>query len=77
MNPTTHTLGDLFLQLGLPGAPADIDRFVASHRPLADGVALSDAPFWSRGQAQLLCEALAADADWAELVDELSLMLRA
>lgn len=77
MEPSAHSLRNLFEQLGLPSAPADIERFAAAHRPLADAVALADAPFWSKAQAQFLREEIAEDADWAEVVDQLNLMLRA
>jgi hypothetical protein len=77
MEPGVHSLHNLFEQLGLPSGKADIERFIAAHRPLPDGVALADAPFWSKAQAQFLREEIAEDADWAELVDQLNLMLRA
>jgi hypothetical protein len=76
MEPPTHTLQDLFLQLGLPGGEGDIDRFVAAHRPLANAIELADAPFWTPSQAQFLREEVADDADWAEVVDQLNVMLR-
>ena len=77
MDASTHKMRNLFEQLGLPAGDADITRFVAAHRPLADGLALADAPFWSASQAQFLRDEIDDDADWAELVDQLSLMLRA
>ena len=58
-------------------AQEEIERFVAAHRPLAAGIELADAPFWSAAQAQFLREEVEDDADWAELVDQLNLMLRA
>jgi hypothetical protein len=76
MEPSTHSLRNLFEQLGLPSGDADIERFVAMHRPLAAGIDLADAPFWTAAQAQFLREEAEDDADWAELVDQLSLMLR-
>ena len=77
MELANHSLQDLFGQLGLPSEPAAIDRFVSAHRPLADSVRLADANFWSPAQAQFLREEIAEDADWAEVVDQLNLMLRA
>lgn len=77
MDLTNHSLQALFEQLGLPGGPADIDRFVAEHRPLPETVRLADAPFWTPAQAQFLREEIAEDADWAEMVDQLNLLLRA
>ncbi|QEL65197.1 hypothetical protein OTERR_17210 [Oryzomicrobium terrae] len=75
MENAIHKLCDLFRQLGLPDDPAAIEAFIATHRPLPHGVALADAPFWSPSQAQFLREELSEDADWAELVDALALLL--
>jgi hypothetical protein len=78
MDTTPHSLETLFAQLGLPSAnTADIERFVAEHRPLAEEVRLADAPFWSPSQAQFLREEINEDAEWAEVVDQLNAMLRA
>jgi hypothetical protein len=77
MVSSIHSLRNLFEQLGLSGTEADIERFVAAHRPLGDTIALADAPFWTAAQAQFLREEVADDADWAEVVDQLNLMLRA
>jgi hypothetical protein len=77
METPIHQLSDLFSQLGLPDDAASIEAFVVSHRPLPDGVALADAPFWSVSQAQLLRQKIADDADWAGLVDSLNAMLSA
>jgi len=78
MDLTQHSLQTLFAQLGLPSATsADIERFVSAHRPLAADVQLADAAFWTPGQAQFLREEISEDADWAEVVDQLNVMLRA
>lgn len=77
MDLSEHTLRALFDQLGLPSSAAAIDAFIAQHRPLADGVALADASFWTPAQAQFLREEFDEDADWAELVDQLNVRLRA
>jgi hypothetical protein len=71
-----HRFSELFLQLGLPGEPERIGEFIRTHRPLAEGLPLEDAPFWTAAQAMLLREELLRDADWAEVVDQLSLALR-
>jgi len=76
MEPPSHTLQDLFLQLGLASGQGDIDQFVAAHCPLANAIELADAPFWTQAQAQFLREEIADDADWAEVVDQLNVMLR-
>ena len=75
MNSSFHQQQDLFRQLGLPDDPGAIERFIASHRPLAPGVALADAPFWTPSQAQFLREQIGDDADWAALVDALAVLL--
>jgi len=40
-----HTIADLFAQLGLGNTSAEIDQFVARHRPLDNSLQLADAPF--------------------------------
>ena len=77
MDLSEHTLRALFDQLGLPSTTAAVDAFIARHRPLADDVPLADAPFWTPAQAQFLREEFDEDADWAELVDQLNVRLRA
>lgn len=72
-----HALKDLFDQLGLSSSGEAIEQFIASHRPLPAGVSLAEAPFWSAAQARFLREEIEEDADWAELVDQLDVLLRA
>ncbi len=69
-----HDLPTLFSQLGLPSTPAGMATFIAAHR-LPEGVALADASFWSPSQADFLRQALAADAEWSEAIDELATRL--
>jgi hypothetical protein len=76
MEPNVHRLQDLFSQLGLPSTPDDIDAFVDQHSPLPNDVQLADAAFWTTAQAQFLREEILDDADWAEVVDQLNVMLR-
>lgn len=57
MQPAHHRFHEMFAQLGLPNHPAAIRHFVREHAPLADGVHLPDAPFWSPSQARFLREA--------------------
>ena len=76
MDTGTHSLANLFRQLGLASDATAIAQFVDAHRPLADDIRLADAPFWSTAQAQFLREEINEDADWAEIVDQLNLMLR-
>jgi len=74
---TNHLLTDLFRQLGLPDDGLAIESFIAAHRPLPGATRLADAPFWTPAQARFLCEEIAEDADWAEIVDRLDVALRA
>lgn len=76
MDTLIHRFHDLFAQLGLPNDAASIEQFIASHRPLAAGVPLSEASFWSAAQTAFLREACTQDADWAALADQLNLALR-
>ena len=75
MDLSPHTLSALFAQLGLPNEPQDIQAFVAQHRPLPGDVRLADAKFWTAAQARFLRDEITGDADWAEVVDQLNLML--
>jgi hypothetical protein len=75
MDLSTHTMHDLFDQLGLPSDEASVQQFVAQHRPLPEGVLLPDAEFWTPAQAQFLREQWQRDADWAEVVDQLNMSL--
>lgn len=69
-------LGALFAQLGLPDGQEAITAFIRQHKPLPEGIALADAPFWHPAQAALLRNAVAEDAEWAHLVDELDALMR-
>ncbi len=77
MGDHVHRFSDLFAQLGLPHDDAGIHQWLAGHAPLAGHLTLADAPFWSTAQAAFVKEQIAADADWAELVDQLNVALRA
>jgi len=72
MEANLHTMNNLFAQLGLPADDAAIERFIATHRPLDNGVALYRAPFWSASQRAFLKEEIIEDADWAMVIDELN-----
>lgn len=71
-----HRFSDLFDQLGLPSDVESIKTFIDTHSPLPDSVRLEEATCWIPGQAQMLKEELMKDADWAEVIDRLSLALR-
>lgn len=76
MDAFYHRFSELFRQLGLPADPAEIRIFIERHSPLAEHIRVEDAAFWSPAQATLLKEELLDDADWSEVVDQLSLALR-
>ena len=76
MENITHTLQELFSQLGLPNEQAAIENFIAIHRPLDSAIALADAPFWSPMQRKFLHDKVAEDADWSGRVDQLDAQLR-
>lgn len=75
MNAPIHNLAHLFAQIGLANEPHHIDAFIDTHRPMPEGMKLHEACFWSKSQARFLRDEILADADWAEVVDELNLRL--
>ena len=76
MESPNHTLPNLFKQLGLADDAESIDKFIATHSPLKPELYLADAFFWSESQAQFLRDDILDDADWAEVVDQLDVLLR-
>lgn len=72
----SHTFTELFKQLGLPNDPKSIESFLTLHRPLSGSTRLEDAAFWSPSQSHFIKEQLANDADWAEVLDQMSVALR-
>jgi hypothetical protein len=76
MEKSLHSMNALFAQLGLASDAQSIEQFIAEHSPLDPAVSVVDASFWAPAQSAFLRQQLAADADWAELVDELNLRLR-
>ncbi len=76
MEPPVHSLPSLFKQLGLPDDAVSIEQFVAVHSPLKPQLQLAQASFWTDSQRAFLREEILEDADWADVVDRLNLMLR-
>ena len=76
MESGLHQFFELFKQLGLPADEPAIERFITTHRPLPPELKLADAPFWSESQRALLRQSISEDADWAAVVDQLSVRLR-
>lgn len=76
MESPTHSLPSLFKQLGLADDALSIDQFITSHSPLRSDMELADALFWTPSQRAFLRDEILEDADWAEVIDQLSLALR-
>jgi len=76
MDKSFHRFTELFEQLGLCSDVDSIRDFIARHAPLAESIRLEEAPFWTPAQVALLREGIVHDADWAEVIDQLSLALR-
>jgi hypothetical protein len=76
MEETSHSLCDLFRQLGLECDEAAVEAFIAAHRPLDMSIRLHEAPFWSPDQRAFLIEQWELDADWAVPIDRLDTRLR-
>ena len=76
MEQYNHSLASLFYQLGLNGTEHEIQNFIQEHAPVSDGTELHRADFWNLSQATFLKQAKDEDADWAEVVDRLDVMLR-
>jgi hypothetical protein len=75
MQQTPINMRSLFAQLGEPSDEASVNRFVELNSPLADGMRLHEAPFWTPSQAAFLREAISQDADWTKVVDDLNARL--
>ena len=76
MEGNMHSMTNLFNQLGLASEPADIEAFIEAHRPLAAGLKLHEAPFWTTSQSSLLKEQVLDDADWVGIIEQLDTALR-
>lgn len=77
MESPTHSIQNLFTQLGLASDDAAIAHFIKTQCTLASNVALSEASFWTPAQAAFLHEEMLKDADWAEVIDQLNAELHA
>lgn len=75
MDTNTPDLALLFKQLGLESDQESIDNFLVTHS-LADTVSLAEAPFWNNAQQAFIREAIAEDAQWSEVIDQLDTLLR-
>ena len=77
MNQPEHRFSELFAQLGLPSQEKEIRQFMRDNSPLAREIELPAAPFWTPAQSAFLREEILKDADWAAVIDQLNLGLRA
>lgn len=77
MEKPVHSMSSLFAQLGQPDDDGAIAHFIETHGPIANGLQLHEAGFWTTSQAAFLREAILDDADWAEVIDELNVELHA
>lgn len=77
MDKPIHDMQSLFKQLGLANSPSEIEAFIQQHKPVPRGTSLAEADFWTDAQSAFITEEIAEDADWAQVVDELDVMLRA
>lgn len=76
MDMQTHSLSSLFAQLGLGSSDQEINSFIKKHSPLSAATDLHKASFWNPSQSSFLAGSKEEDADWAEVVDQLDVMLR-
>jgi hypothetical protein len=76
MDRSNHTLACLFSQLGMNNSEQDISDFISSNKGIPADITLSSAKIWNASQALFLSQAISEDADWAEIVDNLDVLLR-
>lgn len=74
MDTSTHSINNLFAQMGLASTDAAIASFTQQYR-LADDVLLHRAECWSLAQAQFIRDAMREDSDWSAAVDQLNVMM--
>lgn len=76
METPIHTMSSLFKQLGLDNSTKAISDFINNNKPIPKAKKLHEAAFWTESQAYCLQKMIDEDADWAEIVDQLNLLLR-
>ncbi len=76
MQAPIHSIESLFQQLGLEGTNEAVTDFITKNAPIPKGVLLHEAEFWNESQASCLKKMISDDADWAEVVDQLNVLLR-
>lgn len=76
MEAPIHFMGSLFNQLGLDGSDEAINDFIDNNAPIPKNIKLHEADFWTESQSLCLEKMINEDADWAEIADQLSVLLR-
>ncbi|WP_281648021.1 DUF2789 family protein [Parendozoicomonas sp. Alg238-R29] len=76
MNAHSHTLNELFLQLGLACEDQDIQAFVQTHKLTGQTIPLHKASFWSTSQSGFIKESWQDDSEWCHTIDNLDTWLR-
>lgn len=76
MEAPVHSIEALFKQLGLDGTSSAVKSFIANNAPIHHNLKLHEAAFWTESQAYCLKKMLDEDADWAEIADQLNVLLR-
>ena len=72
-----HTaLSDLFAQLGLSSDQQSMSEFVQKNSGLPAAIKIENADIWTKQQGDFLRSALAEDGEWAEVIDQLNVLLR-
>ncbi|MEK6788285.1 MAG: DUF2789 domain-containing protein [Pseudomonadota bacterium] len=75
MDTSTHSLNNLFAQMGLASTDDAISAYAHQHRLRSD-VLLHRAECWTPSQAQFIRDAMREDSDWASAVDQLNALMR-
>lgn len=75
MDTSTHSLNNLFAQMGLASTDDAISAYTQQHR-LRSNVLLHRAECWTPAQAQFIRDAMREDSDWSAAVDQLNAMMR-
>lgn len=70
------SMQSLFAQLGEPNDEAAIARFIDKNACETAHIKLHEAAFWSPAQSAFLRDAIQQDANWAAVVDQLSVLLQ-
>lgn len=75
MDTSTHSLNNLFAQMGLANTDDAIAAYTRLHRLRSD-VLLHRAECWTPAQAQFIRDAMREDSDWSAAVDQLNAQMR-